>query len=130
MGYAVYEDSAARDHGVVRWAGYGVPAVCDIANCSEEIDRGMGYRCDDYVTYDDEDQEVEHEGCELHFCSEHEDHVIWKHDDVTPKPDTAEWVEHLLTDESWQPWRDENPRRVAALTALPNTAQTNSKETE
>jgi hypothetical protein len=27
----------------------------------------------------------------------------------TPKPDTAEWVRHKLTDASWQRWRDENP---------------------
>jgi hypothetical protein len=32
-----------------------------------------------------------------------------------PTPDTAEWVEWKLTDDSWGPWRDENPEVVAEL---------------
>lgn len=105
MGYAVYEDSTARDRGVERWAGYGVPAVCDMPGCEVKIDRGMGYRC--------EDQE---EGCGLQFCNEHLDHLTHG-DNITPKPDTAEWVEWMLTDESWGQWRAENPERVATLAA-------------
>ena len=119
MGNAVYEDYPARDHGVVRWAGYGVPAVCDLADCEKKIDRGLGYRCENYYTYTDYGSEleeaVEHEGCGLHFCDEHEEHVTWKHDDITPKPDTDEWVTHLLNHESWQQWRNENTRQVDEL---------------
>lgn len=101
MGYAVYEDWDARDRGVTRWAGYGVPAICDMPGCDEEIDRGLGCKC---------------ERCGLFFCGEH----LYltcpdTHNGLTPKPDTAEWERHMLTDESWQQWRDENPGLVDAL---------------
>jgi hypothetical protein len=32
-------------------------------------------------------------------------------------PDTPEWVNWKLTDESWQQWRDEHPDEVAAMKA-------------
>lgn len=119
MGYAVYEDMAARDRGIERWAGYGVPAVCDWPDCDVEIDRGMGWRCEESVTYEwDEDLEVESEdvgeGCGLHFCGEHSGHETHG-DDVIPKPDTPEWEDHMLSDESWEQWRGENPTRVEAM---------------
>ncbi len=111
MGYAVYEN-----HG--RWAGYGVPAKCDVADCNEDIDRGLGYRCDDFYEYtydeDDNEHEVEREGCGLFFCGHHLHHPDHG-DDVVPKPDTLEWEAHMLTDESWEQWRDENPAKVAAM---------------
>lgn len=132
MGYAVYEDRAARDLGVERWAGYGVPAICDLPGCSAEIDRGMGYRCEEYTVYryfdadgeqctseDDweDEREEQAEGCGLHFCSDHLDHGHGHGDDVTPKPDTYAWVDHMLTDDSWEGWRTENPEKTAQLTA-------------
>lgn len=128
MGYQVYEDEAARDLGVIRWAGYGVPAVCDTPACEAEIDRGMGYRCqqvyqyryfengvevDSDANWDDEIEE-EGEGCGLHFCDAHlSDHAL--HAGLAPKPDTAEWERWVLADESWQQWRDENAERVADM---------------
>ena len=128
MGYQVYEDITARDHGVERWAGYGVPAICDLPGCTVEIDRGMGYRCEEWTDYEyrlegetvsgdddwDEELEVEREGCGLHFCDEHLDHP--QHGDgISPKPDTEEWMRWILTDESWQDWRDENPQKVEQM---------------
>lgn len=118
MGYAVYEDRDARNQGVERWAGYGVPAVCDVADCTTEIDRGLAYKCEDYTRYDidaetEEEIESEAEGCGLYFCGHHGDHEA--HAGATPKPDTAEWNAHVLTDESWQHWRDENPAKVAQM---------------
>lgn len=118
MGYAVYEDRDARDHGVERWAGYGVPAVCDRPECSATIDRGLAYKCEEYTIYDideesDVETETEVEGCGLFFCGEHEDHST--HEGAMPKPDTAEWNTHVLTDDSWQQWREQNPERVARL---------------
>lgn len=127
MGYAVYEDRVASNYGVERWAGYGVPAVCDMPDCAVEIDRGMGYRCEtvtEYAyyrdnvavsAYQDWDEEVEEEveGCGLHFCDEHSEHHV--HEQAQPKPDTDEWVRHMLTDESWEAWRDENPEKVKVL---------------
>jgi hypothetical protein len=131
MGYAVYEDHAARDYGVQRWAGYGVPAICDFATCEAKIDRGMGYRCEEVYSYvedpeTEEEREVITGGCNLHFCGEHESHN--KHKGSTPKPDTAEWVDWLLTDESWQQWRDENAELVTALTSNPEPTTTKEGE--
>lgn len=119
MGYSVYEDRAARDHGVLRWAGYMVPAECDFPTCDEEIDRGLAYRCEEYVRYEwdedtEEEFEFEEEGCGLSFCGAHQYHPDHG-DGVIPKPDTKEWVEHILTDESWEQWRAENSGRVALL---------------
>jgi len=105
--------------------GYGVPAVCDHPDCEEQIDRGMSYRCGD-INND--------EGCGLFFC---EEHLGWFFDEedqesgqlcercgeafeegeiakpFDPKPDVAEWINHKLTDPSWQQWRDEHPSYVA-----------------
>lgn len=115
MGYQVYEDRSARDLGIMRWAGYGVPAVCDQPDCEAEIDRGLSYRCGD-----DSDQ-----GCGLSFCSSHlyigggEPQMCERCCDeeppFTPKPDTSEWEAHMLTDESWQQWRDENAEVTASM---------------
>lgn len=113
MGYAVYEDRDAHDRGVERWAGYGVPAICDQPGCDEEIDRGMWFKCGDLG----EDNFGEHRGgdcmgCGLYFCRAH---AFGDHRGITPKPDTAEWEHHMLTDESWERWRAENPGRTAAM---------------
>lgn len=113
MGYAVYRDPEDSS----RWAGYGVPAECDMPDCTTRIDRGMGYRCEEHVFYDEDDEgdetEREEPGCELHFCEKHlydpEDH-----ENVTPKPDSIEWLRHMLTDDSWADWRRENPDETAA----------------
>lgn len=130
MGYQVYEDREARDFGVYRWAGYGVPAVCDAPHCDVEINRGLGYRCENYVRYEyydaegnitfggdwEDEVEIDEEGCHLNFCDEHSAHDTPGHTDETmPKPDTLEWVQHMLTDESWERWRSENPEKVAQM---------------
>lgn len=118
MGYAVYEDRDARDLGIERWAGYGVPAVCDAPTCTAEIDRGLAYKCESDTRYDIEEEtgvesETEVEGCGLYFCGSHQAHG--NHEGAVPKPDTPEWNAHLLTDDSWQEWRDLNPEKVAKL---------------
>lgn len=123
MGWAVGRDSDRRRH-----IGYGVPATCDHPGCPEGIDRGMAYRCGEYG---------EDDGCGLYFCDEHrtwayindgeddhptrqgeycercvgfdpEDGSTWL-DPFEPSPDTREWAEHVLTDDSWAQWRDEEP---------------------
>lgn len=106
--------------------GYGVPATCDYPNCGAEIDRGLSYVCGG------QPYGGEH-GCGLFFCQDHlgysdNDAVTGqlcerclnpdKSGNVTPfdeTPDTAEWIRHKLTDESWGPWRDKNPDEVAAM---------------
>jgi hypothetical protein len=99
--------------------GYGVPAFCDHPKCNAEIDRGLSYVCGA------EPYGGEH-GCGLYFCSVHLGYYTGNRSQVCPrcgryrkpyraKPDHPRWIEHKLTDESWQRWRDENPSDVLAL---------------
>ena len=116
MGWAVgYDPNWKRD------IGYGVPATCDHPGCGREIDRGLSYVCGG-------DAWGGEHGCGLFFCWEH---LGLNRDDrpmvcarcaehgepFEPTPDTAEWVEWKLTDESWAEWRAENPDEVARLKA-------------
>lgn len=117
MGYAVYEDIDARNQGVERWAGYGVPGICDMPTCTSEIFRGLDNKCETIYTYNQEDDtEEEQPGCQLFFCEDHGDHEA--HMESNPKPDTAQWMLHLLTDESWAAWRNEFPVKVKQLQAV------------
>ena len=101
MGWAVGWDF---DHG--RHRGYGVPAYCDAKGCSVEIDRGLGYVCECWRCYDEEDDlSVTTFVCGEHTCAD----VDWA--DV---PEHPTWLEHVLTDDSWEQWRTENPARVLA----------------
>lgn len=118
MGYAVYRDPEDSS----RWAGYGVPAECDMPDCTTRIDRGMGYRCeeghadedaDEGLTEAEADPEFEDFGCGLHFCEKHL-YDAESHEGVDPKPDSIEWLRHMLTDDSWADWRRENPDETAA----------------
>lgn len=115
MGYAVYKNGD-------RYAGYGVPAVCEHPDCDKEIDRGMSHACggEPFSEY----------GCDRYFCGEHLKHhgfntgCGYKENGYfcdrcskmkTPfpkKPETKEWMNHLLTDESWEKWRENNPEEV------------------
>ena len=127
MGYQVYEDPA----NPWRWAGYGVPAECDWPGCGAEIDRGVAYRCEEHGRYelrldgepiehsrfesepDAEEVWISEEGCGLHFCAQH----LCKthhHEGITPKGESEEWIRHILTDESWEEWRNETPDKVNA----------------
>lgn len=103
--------------------GYGVPAICDHPKCGVSIDRGLSYVCGGQP-YGGED------GCGLFFCGDHlgysESEDVTsplcerclnpdKDGNVTPfeeTPDTEEWIRHKLMDESWGPWRDDNPDEV------------------
>jgi hypothetical protein len=116
MGWQVGFDS--------RWnrdIGYGVPAVCDHPDCGEAIDRGLGYVCGG-EPYGGED------GCGLYFCDKHMfctdegvqvcDRCRDEEPPYEPTPDTREWIDWKLTDESWRPWRDEHPDKVSAMKAV------------
>jgi hypothetical protein len=101
--------------------GYGVPAICDHPDCNESIDRGLGYVCGNGQPWGDD------EGCGLFFCMDHGGGTLCERcqeildtgDDslpiFQPKPDVPEWINHKLTDQSWQRWRDENLAEVARL---------------
>lgn len=106
-----------------RWIGYGVPAYCDHPGCNEEIDRGLAYVCGEEPYGGDK-------GCGLFFCGKH---LILHtfHDGETvevcprcdnhkppykrPSPEHPDWINHLLTDPSWEEWRKENPEEVEKL---------------
>jgi len=111
--------------------GYGVPATCDHPGCGKAIDRGLSYVCGG-GPYGGE------HGCGLFFCGDHlapsdgepgdwafvcercragED-AEW----FEPTPDTPEWVNHKLTDESWAQWRAENPEATETMRATPANA--------
>lgn len=132
MGYQVYEDRDALADGVERWAGYGVPAECDWPDCTEMIDRGMGFKCEDHGGYvlmldgepisysrfedepDAEEEWTQTPGCGLYFCEQHREDTT-AHIAFRAKPDHPTWVNHMLTDESWADWRNDNPEKVAEL---------------
>ena len=114
MSWAVGSD---RDRG--RHIGYGVPAKCDHPDCDANIDRGLAYACGGGVTEDVPN-------CGLFFCERHLSYTEADdesgerqgfvcerclHDEppFDASPDTDEWVQHVLTDESWAQFRAENP---------------------
>jgi hypothetical protein len=117
MGWSIGFDS--------RWQrdiGYGVPCVCDHPDCNEEIDRGLSYVCGGEPYGGDR-------GCGLFFCGNHLHYAerlsgqfcARCHPRIRspfkPKPDVIQWIEHKLSDESWEEWRAESPKEVADLRA-------------
>lgn len=106
MGYQVYPQGS-------RWAGYGVPAECDQEGCGREINRGLGYMCGEGFSEPDEYGYEDTRGCDMFFCEDHR----YEHDcgNVVGKPDSLEWEAFMLTDESWELWRAENPAKVEAM---------------
>ncbi len=116
MGWSIgYDGSWERD------IGYGVPAHCDHKGCNEEIHRGLSYVCCGEPYGGDH-------GCGRFFCEKHmnpewnddgdgeEWRVCGHGDDDYISPDHPEWIQHKLTDPSWQAWREENEDWVTAQT--------------
>lgn len=103
MSWAVgYDENWNRD------IGYGVPAICDSPNCTTAINRGLAYACGS-EPYGGE------KGCGLFFCDFHMSGYSPQlctrcRNHKTPynaKPDTPEWINHKMTDPSWETWRNE-----------------------
>jgi hypothetical protein len=102
--------------------GYGVPATCDAPGCGAHIDRGLSYVCGNEPYGGDR-------GCGLYFCDKHQV-GRWQRctrctnyrQPYKPSPDVREWIEHKLTDESWEQWRKENPKEVAELVLVMGAA--------
>lgn len=111
MSYSVYEDRDARDLGVERWAGYGVPGMCDYPGCRNKLSmgRGLGNKCE-YT------RKGKH-GCGLYFCGDHLESSCYpkEHKKIQPTPDLPEWEHHIFRDSSWAQWREENPEKVALM---------------
>ena len=109
MGWAVGTNDNDRD------IGYGVPSICDHPTCKEEIDRGVSYACG--YMHDGGER-----GCGLYFCSNHLSYGCDTQlcercyprikSPFKEKPDTQDWLNWKLTDESWEDWRKENPDKV------------------
>lgn len=124
MGYQVYR--IHKDIGGYRFAGYGVPAICEYPKCNEEIDRGVSYACGGEPNSE--------YGCDRYFCSKHLNYTYYnpstgkkcrhkkdcecdfievcekceKNKDPFPyKYEHIDWIKHILTDESWEDWREE-----------------------
>lgn len=115
--------------------GYGVPAICDHPSCEVRIDRGLAYVCGS-------NPYGEEHGCGLFFCYTHllighgrrDSNGKISHPQLceqcarkrkalfSPKADVREWIEHKLNDESWGPWRADNPDEVERLKAILPTA--------
>lgn len=110
MGYGVYWVERHE-----RWEGYMVPAICDWPDCTKSLDRGLGRRCESHDSWDDDDDEscFEEDGCDLTFCEDHLYRVA-EHTGIKPEPDTAAWLDWILTDESWVEWRETYPEKAAA----------------
>lgn len=116
--------------------GYGVPAPCDHPGCNVIIDRGMSYLCcenihhsvscggyfcaehrDNYVYADEvpdmDDEELEALGLDGSEAEEDDDDgVIACRHRIEPRKEAVEWLEFMLSNESWQKWRELNPERV------------------
>jgi hypothetical protein len=97
--------SIGFDENWQRDIGYGVPAYCDHPRCNEIIDRGLAHVCADQEPYGGD------HGCGLYFCAKHQDfrRRCPKCARYDHHPD---WIQHKLTDPSWERWRGENPRWV------------------
>jgi len=118
MGWSIgYDGKWKRD------IGYGVPAYCDHPGCKAEIDRGLAFVCGGEPHGGDY-------GCGLFVCVEHQ-HSNKKYGpqlcqhcadrrrkELKPAQEHPDWVNHKLTDESWQQWRDAHPEEVAAMKSM------------
>lgn len=114
MGWSIgYDSNWNRD------VGYGVPAQCDHPGCKAEIDRGLSFVCGG-EPYGGE------YGCGLFVCGEHQNannHCLQlcrhcadrRRRRLQPSADHPDWMRWKLTDESWQRWRDDNPKEVEKL---------------
>lgn len=133
MGWAVGTDSNGRD------IGYGVPATCDHPECDVKIDRGLSYVCGGepygghagcglffcethlgYAYTEDGDDLLDAFGDTLpQMCERCIDYHQSPDADYPecfqPKADHLEWINHKLTHESWQQWRDSYPNQVEYL---------------
>lgn len=128
MWYAIYRNWN-------RWAGYWVPAYCEHPDCNKEIDRWMSYACwwepfseywcdryfceehmdflainQDGEVVKDEDYEIEKEDSYefIEWCERCKE---WK-DPFPYKQEHPNWLKHILTDESWEEWRNNSPKEV------------------
>lgn len=104
MGWGIgYDNNWKRD------IGYSVPAFCDHPDCSEKIDRGLGYVCCHEQPYGGD------EGCGLFFCAKHDmgggkcTRCAAGEKPFEMKADHPDWVAWKLVHESWATFREKHP---------------------
>ena len=125
-----------------RHIGYGVLAICDHPDCTVEIDRGLVYMCcenphpspscggfycaehrDNYIYGDEiddmDDAELEALGIDVESQAvfdavENADIVRCRHSPIQPNKESASWLQHVIEDDTWSKWREENPEKVIA----------------
>jgi hypothetical protein len=108
--------SVGYDSNWKRDIGYGVPSICDHPDCNECIDRGLPYVCGGEPYGGDR-------GCGLYFCGKHLsyykngvqvcDQCGNNSNPFEPKPDLEEWIQHKMTDPSWDDWRKSQEGAIA-----------------
>lgn len=131
MGYQIYEVGP-------RWGGYGVPAICEQPGCNEKIDRGMAYACGgepfselgcdryfcgkhlEYECWkcDGSEEKCDHDNTKKNcscMCAEVCERCAKGEPPFPYKPETKEWIKHLLKDPSWKEWRENNNTEVEEL---------------
>jgi hypothetical protein len=129
MGFQVYKVGD-------RWAGYGVPAFCEHPDCNKQIDRGMSFACGG--------EPFSEHGCDRYFCEKHLIYACFDDEGTVDiekgknctficerckkgeepfdyAPEHPIWIEHVLTDGSWNQWKAENPRDARKLAIARNT---------
>lgn len=120
MGYAVYwlDDQS-------RFGGYGVPCQCEHPDCKEKINRGLACVCGNEPGGGDH-------GCGLYFCGHHLsitsrgqlcERCAKRRKAFAAKPDTREWMRHMMRDKTWKQWRDEHPDDVNAMKRILTNAR-------
>jgi hypothetical protein len=120
------ECNTAIDRGLSYVCGgepFGGENGCGLFFCPEHGGGSRCERCSEDIT----DEDIEHaiEDCESGIDFDAAVELLdalgvdrFGSEPFPPKPDTAEWVHHKLTDPSWQQWREENPAEVARLTGI------------
>lgn len=113
--------SIGYDNSWKRWIGYGVPAYCDLPGCGKDIDRGLAFVCGG-------EPYGQPHGCGLYFCPEHLTttsrrpqrcpRCVAGKKPYKPGPEHPDWINHILTDESWTEWRAENTEETEKFRAL------------
>lgn len=120
-----------------RYIGYGVIAVCDHSECQTVIDRGMGCACCDglphhgnclgyfcaehienYLYFDELEDLGEDElsalGLEADDLPEEEDNPVYKcKHTIAEGKESIDWLNFILTDDTWAKWREVNPTYIA-----------------
>jgi len=125
MWYSVYEIWNNR------FWGYWVSTICEHPDCNKEIDRWMSYAC--------WWEPFSEKWCDRYFCEKHTNYVefdsMWdmikeeskedkqgnecyplcercakNEEPFNYKPESKEWLEHIISDESWEIWREKNPK--------------------